>query len=166
MCEHNHLIVVTEWYISTDQQCETYSSAQVYILYKDRDVILQAYTDNLLHENHVIHDSGANCGIFRNINLLDNVRISDTTATIHGIGGDIETNLIGTFLNKHHVYYHRDAVANIISQSAEKDNGAHIEYDNDADQYIMSFNDAEYIPLIFERVGGLYCVDMTNMNDS
>ena len=139
----------------------------MYIAYKDRDVILQAYTTNVLHDNHVIHDSGANCGIFKNLNLLENVHITDTTATIHGIGGDIETNIMGTFLNRHHVYYHPDAVANILSQSAEKDNGAIIEYDNDADQYILSFTDDHtYVPLIFNRVGGLYCVDMSNMDDS
>ncbi len=43
----------------------------MYILYKDPEVILQAYSDNLIHYYHVIHDSGANCGIFKNINLLD-----------------------------------------------------------------------------------------------
>lgn len=109
----------------------------MYIAYKDRDVILQAYTVNVLHENHVIHDSGANCGIFKNLNLLDNVRITDTTATIHGIGEDIETNIMGTFLDRHHVYYHPDAVANILSLSEEKYNGAIIDYDNDTDQYIL-----------------------------
>eukprot|EP01036_Dinobryon_divergens_P056104 gene56104-74913_t len=39
------------------------------------------------------------------------------------------------FHNKHDVYYHPDAVANILSQSAEKDNGATINYDNDKDEY-------------------------------
>ncbi len=109
--------------------------------YNDRDVILQACTTNVLHDYHVIYDSGANCGIFNNLNLLENVRITDTIATIHGFGGDIERNIMGTFFNRHHVYYHPDAVANILSQSAEKDNGAIIDYDNDTDQYILSFND-------------------------
>jgi hypothetical protein len=45
--------------------------------------------------------------------------------------------------------------------------GAIIDYDNDTDQYILSFNDDHtYVPLIFNRVGGLYCVDMSNMDDS
>jgi len=128
---------------------------------------MQAYTENLLHDNHVIHDSGANCGIFKNINILKNIRLTNETATINGIGGNLTTNVIGTFHNKHDVFYHPDAVANILSQSAEKDNGATIEYDNDNDEYIMSFeDDDQYMPLLFNRVGGLYCVDTTNMNDS
>jgi len=59
-------------------------------------------------------------------------QINDT-ATINGIGGNLTTNVIGTFHNRHDVYYHPDAVANILSQSAEKDNGATIHYDNDKD---------------------------------
>ncbi len=46
------------------------------------------------------------------------------------------------------MYYHPDAVANILSQSAEKDNGATITYDDDRDEYTMSFADDDtYIPL-------------------
>ncbi len=76
------------------------------------------------------------------------------------------TFIIGTFLSKHNVCYHPDAVANILFHSAEKDNGADIEYDNDADEYILSFNDDSYIPLIFKGVVGLYCVDTSNIDDS
>jgi len=120
-----------------------------------------------LHDYYVIHDSGANCGIFKNINILKNIRLTNDTATINGIGGNLTTNIMGTFHNKHDVYYHPDAVANILSQSAEKDNGATIEYNNSTDQYVMSFDyDEQYIPLTFSRVGGLYCVDTTNMDDS
>jgi hypothetical protein len=116
---------------------------------------LQAYTDDILHDHHVIHDSGANCGIFKNINILKDIRISTETVTINGIGGNLTTNVIGTFHNKHDVYYHPDAVANILSQSAEKDNGATITYDDDRDEYTMSFADDDtYIPLTFTRVGG------------
>jgi hypothetical protein len=63
--------------------------------------------------------------------------------------------------------YHLDAVVNILSQSAEKDNGATITYDDDRDEYTMSFTDDDtYILLTFTRVGGLYCVDTTNMDES
>ena len=116
---------------------------------------MQAYTDDILHDHHVIHDSGANCGIFKNINILKDIRISTETVTINGIGGNLTTNVIGTFHNKHDVYYHPDAVANILSQSAEKDNGATITYDDNRDKYTMSFADDDtYIPLTFTRVGG------------
>ena len=128
---------------------------------------MQAYTDDILHDYHVIHDSGANCGIFKNRNILTDIRISNETATINGIGGNLTTNVIGTFNNRHDVYYHPDAVANILSHSAEKDNGATISYDNDKDEYAMTFEDDDtYIPLTFQRVGGLYCIDTRNMDES
>ena len=45
------------------------------------------------------------------------------------------------------VYYHPDAVTNILTQPTEKDNGATISYDNDKDEYVMSFKDDDtYIP--------------------
>ena len=127
---------------------------------------MQAYSDNILHDYHVIHDSGANCGIFKNINILNNIRISNETATINGIGGVLTTNVIGTFNNKHDVFYHPDAVANILSQSAERDNGATISYDNDKDEFVMSFENENYASLTFRRVGGLYCIDTSNMDES
>ena len=61
-----------------------------------------AYNDDILHDYHVIHDSGANCGIFKNINIHENIRISNETATIkNGIGGNLTTNVIGTFNDRH-----------------------------------------------------------------
>ena len=70
---------------------------------------MRAYNDDILHDYHVIHDSGANCGIFKNINILENIRISNEKATINGIGGNLTTNVIGTFNDRHDVYYHPDA---------------------------------------------------------
>jgi hypothetical protein len=103
----------------------------------------------------------------KNTNILKDIRISNETVTINGIGGNLTTNVIGPFHNKHDVYYHPDAVANILSQSAEKENGATIAYDDDRDEYTMSFADDDtYIPLTLTRVGGLYCVDTTNTNES
>ena len=114
---------------------------------------MRAYNDDILQDYHVIHDSGANCGIF------ENIRISNEKATINGIGGNnlLTTNVIGTFNDRHDVYYHPNAVASILSQSAEKDNGATISYDNEKDEYTMTFEDDDtYVPLRFQRVGGLY----------
>jgi hypothetical protein len=53
--------------------------------YKNYNTILQAYTDDILNDHHVIHDSVANCGIFKNINILiKDIRILNETATING----------------------------------------------------------------------------------
>jgi hypothetical protein len=60
---------------------------------------LQAYTEDILHDYYVIHDSGANCGIFKNKKILNDIRTSNQTATINGIGVTVTTNVIGTFNN-------------------------------------------------------------------
>jgi hypothetical protein len=98
---------------------------------------------------------------------VENIRISNEKATINGKGGNLTSNVIGTFNDRHDVYYHPDAVANILSQSAEKDNGATISYDNEKDEYTMTFEDDDtYVPLTFQRAGGLYCIDTSNMDES
>ena len=59
--------------------------------------------------------------------ILNDILISNQTATINGIGGTLTTNIIGT-----------------------------ISYDNDKDEYVMSFDDDDtYTPFTFRRVGGL-----------
>lgn len=121
-------------------------------------LILEAYDDNIVHNYHVLLDSGANCGIFNNINLLTDIQESIYTATINGIGGCLTTNLRGVYNGDRKVFYHPDAIANILSQSEEKDNGAHIVYDNNNDSYTVTYPKSSRV-LVFERVGGLYCYD-------
>lgn len=85
-------------------------------------------------------DSGANCSIFKNKNLLSNLRESDTIASISGIGGELETNQIGLYLDKYEVFYHPEAVGNILSQLCP---------DEDDEDYFI----------VFRRAEGLYCAD-------
>jgi Reverse transcriptase (RNA-dependent DNA polymerase) len=105
-------------------------------------------------------DSGANCGIFMNKNLLTNLRTIESHATINGVSGQIITNVVGIFNNMSEVYYHPHAIANILSQSQEKDNGARVTYDDDHDIYSVCYEERE--PIVFERIGGLYCFDTLN----
>ena len=121
-------------------------------------LILEAYDDNIVHNYHVLLDNGANCGIFNNINLLTDIQESIYTATINGIGGCLTTNLRGVYNGDRKVFYHPDAIANILSQSEEKDNGAHIVYDNNNDSYTVTYPKSSRV-LVFERVGGLYSYD-------
>jgi hypothetical protein len=44
-----------------------------------------------MHDLHVMIDSGANCGISKNAQLLANLREIDCSATISGIGGKLTT---------------------------------------------------------------------------
>jgi len=113
-----------------------------------------------MHDFHVMLDSGANCGIFRNAQLLTNLRETDCSATISGIGGKLTTNTVGVFNGTSEVFFHPEAIANILSQSQEHDEGASIIYLNEQDQYTVQHEGCD--TLLFERVGGLYCFDASN----
>ena len=101
--------------------------------------ILNAYRSNSMHDFHVMLDSGANCGIFKNAQLLTNLKETDCTVTISGIGGKLTTNIVGMFNGTSEVFYHAEAIANILSQSQERDNGATITYNSEQDNYAVSY---------------------------
>ena len=113
-----------------------------------------------MHDFHVMLDSGANCGIFKNAQLLTNMRETDCQATISGIGGKLTTNVVGTFNGTSEVFFHPEAIANILSQSQEHDEGATINYHDKQDEYTVQHDGCD--TLLFERVGGLYCYDASN----
>jgi hypothetical protein len=50
-----------------------------------------------MHDFHVMLDSGANCGIFKNAQLLTDLHETDCSATISGIGGKLTTNTVDVF---------------------------------------------------------------------
>ena len=113
-----------------------------------------------MYDFHVMLDSGANCGIFRNAQLLTNLRETDCSATISGIGGKLTTNTVGVFNSTGEVFFYPEAIANILSQSQEHDEGASIIYLNKRDQFTVQHEGSD--TLLFERVGGLYCFDASN----
>ena len=110
-----------------------------------------------MHDFHVMLDSGANCGIFKNAQLLTNMHETDCQAIISGIGGKLSTNVVGVFNGTSTVFFHPEAIANILSQSQEHDIGASITYHDKQDEYAVQHEGCD--TLLFERVGGLYCYD-------
>jgi hypothetical protein len=115
-----------------------------------------------MHDFHVMLDSGANCGIFKNAQLLTNMHETDCQAIISGIGGKLSTNVVGVFNGTSTVFFHPEAIANILSQSQEHDEGASITYHDKQDEYTVQHEGCD--TLLFERVGGLYCYDASNPN--
>ncbi len=78
---------------------------------------MNAYRLNAMHDFHVMLDSGAKCGIFKNAQLLTNLHETDYSATISGIGDKLTTNTVGIFNGTSEVFFHPEAIANILSQS-------------------------------------------------
>ena len=79
-----------------------------------------------------------------------------------GIGGKLTTNVIGVFNGTSTVFFHPEAIANILSQSSsqEHDKGASITYDDKQDEYTVQHEECD--ALLFARLGGLYCYDASN----
>ena len=106
-------------------------------------------------------DSGANCGIFKNAQLLTNMHETDCQAIISGIGGKLTTNVVGVFNGTSTVFFHPEAIANILSQSSqEHDKGTSITYHDKQEEYTVQHEECD--ALLFARLGGLYCYDASN----
>jgi hypothetical protein len=115
---------------------------------------------NVLPENDylVLFDSGAECSIFRNSNLLDNIRATSTLATITGIdGGTLKIEKVGDYRG-FTVFFDQRVKSNILSCSCVTDTpGKLVQFDNV--QYAFSIIDTEdpyMAPIIFERIDGVY----------
>ena len=81
-------------------------------------------------------------------------------SNLSGIGGKLTTNTVGVFNGTSEVFFHLEAIANILSQSQEHDEGASVVYLNEQEQYTVQHEGRD--TLLFERVGGLYCFDASN----
>ena len=101
-----------------------------------------------------------NCEIYKNAQLLTNMHETDCQAIISGIGGKLTTNVVGVFNGTSTVFFHSEAIANILSQSQEHDEGATITYHDKQDEYTIQHEGCDN--LLFARLGGLYCYDASS----
>jgi len=111
-----------------------------------------------LDDFQVMMDNGATCGVFKNAQLLHNLRMVDRPCIINGIGGKLETQTVGDFMGMTTVYYHPDALANILSQSTLSDEGHQITYNHRMQTFHLVPVGSNHA-IEFKRHGGLYCFD-------
>lgn len=91
--------------------------------------------DGKIGEREVLLDSQSNVHIFRNRDLLKNLRKSANPLVVTGInGGKLKTDVMGTYEGVGEVYYHPKASANVLSFHAVKSVGS-IEYDSISDKF-------------------------------
>ena len=105
-----------------------------------------------LDDYDALLDSGANKSIWRNMNILINVR-TDTPISTRGVNGRFVTDTVGTLEGFFDIYGSHSAVANILSLSECEDRFKRIDYKK-GEWYRVYVTDTYYIE--FRRRYGIY----------
>ena len=88
----------------------------------------------------VLLDNEASLNVFRNSDLVKNLRVSARTVTMHGVENNsngVKVDLEGEFNEIGTVFVSEKASANILSFAAQVDSGAEMSYDSKFDRFIM-----------------------------
>ena len=101
----------------------------------------------------VILDTGANCSIVHNRNLLTNLT-SCNPVIFDGLSGSINITQKGSLGSICEAYYHKDIIANILSVSALKNEGHKLAYENESDSFYLHYSCGQCI--FTRRDNGLY----------
>ena len=115
----------------------------------------------LLEAYDILLDSCATVSIFADENLVTNIRKTKTPIIVNGIGGKgLEIDQIADAGSFGTVYYHPEAIANIISQTSIIDQKRlKVEYNSTNDLFTIHINpNKEYT---FTRKGGLYVCNVS-----
>jgi Zinc knuckle len=78
----------------------------------------------------ILLDNQSTIDVFVNAKLLKNIRVSNTSMTIHCTAGTVETNLVGELPGYGTVWYHPTGIANILSLSNVCKAGYHVRFNS------------------------------------
>lgn len=117
---------------------------------------------SLLSRCHILADNQSTVNIFNNAKLLTNIRKAERPMTIKGIGGELTATLVGDFGGFGVVYYHPDALANVLS-FADLSKKYKVSYDNDKGDYFEV--DTGKTIIRFLPLGKLYAFDSRKRSD-
>jgi hypothetical protein len=110
----------------------------------------------------ILLDNQAQSSIFGRDDILTDIQPKDSPSSYKGIGGSfITANHQGTFLRHLKIDTSPLSSANIISWSQAIKAGAHIEYDADADHFVMDLGGKR---LVFVPYNNLYAYQIPSAN--
>jgi hypothetical protein len=91
---------------------------------------------SLLDEYDILCDNQATINIFRNENMLKNIRSTDDPISFGGVGGILEVTLVGDLPGFGEVYYNPECIANILCYHDLAKNKM-IRFDHEANKFIV-----------------------------
>jgi hypothetical protein len=109
-----------------------------------------------LDKYDILLDNQSTISIFSDFDIVSNVSKAIEPITINGISGSLEVNQIANAGSFGTVYFHQDAVANIVSLAAIIDTHGRdvVRYDSENDLFVVHFPNSK--TYVFERKGRLY----------
>ena len=102
-------------------------------------------------------DNQASINVFRNPDLLKEIRKSTKEIVLNGVqtsAGGVKIDEEGDFNEVGPVYFSREATANILSFAAMVDRGADIRYDPKSERFTLQPKDSDNIYSFCQRIGG------------
>ena len=119
----------------------------------------------------VLLDNEASLNVFRNRDLVRNIRRSARSITMHGVengSNGVSIELEGEFNELGTVFVSEEASANILSFAAQVDSGATMTYDSSYDRFVMKPAGSDSVYSFCRKnirgsEGRFYCCDVRSM---
>lgn len=112
-------------------------------------------------ESWILLDSQSTIDVFRNKELLNNVRETETRMRIHSNAGTVVTNLVGDYPGYGTVWYDPNGIANILSMSSMVNKGYDVHYDSkEGNQFVVKDPDGSHYGTFKQAARGLYYQDL------
>ena len=111
-----------------------------YNVFKSEGAYVTTSETVLFSPSHVLLDNQASVNIFRNPDLLTNIRSADNGILLNGVqqsASGVRVDQIGDFNEVGPVYFSKEASANILSFAAMEDAGSRIRYDHGRAEFTL-----------------------------
>ena len=118
-------------------------------------------TSDKIRDTDILLDTQASVSIFKNANLVENIRSEQPGCTIHGIGGRIRVDQVADTSYFGQVWYDPRVMANVWSFSEAKD-AYDIDYDNKTNSFTVKVNKKVKLKFV-NKAGGLYIHDASHL---